>query len=296
VDSKDIARLLALAGLWGGSFAFMRVAAPALGPFWLAFLRTTLAFAALLALALALARGRLPPLRARWRDYLAIGVLNSALPFALFSFAAQHASASNLAVLNAMSPFFGALVAALWLRQPLGLRQLGGMLLGLVGVALLVGLRTDAMSATALAAILAALAAAACYGLASVYTRARMADLPSASIALYSQLTAAVVLAPTLAFTPLPTPPGALVVANVLALAIASTALGYLLYFRLIATIGPTRALTVTFLIPAFGVLWGVLFLDEPLAANTLSACALILAGTWLATRPASRRTAPRGA
>src|SRR5215470_7528144 len=98
MSPRDVARLLLLAGLWGGSFAFMRVAAPALGPFWLAFLRTALAFAALLALALA--RRRLPPLRERWRDYLAIGVLNSALPFALFSFAAQHASASSLAVLN----------------------------------------------------------------------------------------------------------------------------------------------------------------------------------------------------
>jgi len=294
VDSKDLARLLLLAGLWGGSFAFMRVAAPALGPFWLAFLRTALAFAALLALALA--RRRLPPLRERWRDYLAIGVLNSALPFALFSFAAQHASASNLAVLNAMAPFFGALVAALWLRQPLGMRQLGGMLLGLAGVALLVGWRTEPMSAAALAAVLAALAATLCYGIASVYARARMADLPSASIALYSQLAAAAALAPTLAFVPLPAPPSALVMANVLALAIASTAIGYLLYFRLIASIGPTRALTVTFLIPVFGVLWGVLFLDEPLAANTLSACGLILAGTWLATRPAHPRTAARRA
>jgi drug/metabolite transporter (DMT)-like permease len=114
-----------------------------------------------------------------------------------------------------------------------------------------------------------------------------MTGVPSPAVALYSQLTAAIALAPTLLFVPLPEPPTPLVVGNVLALALAATAVAYLLYFRLIATIGPARALTVTFLIPAFGVLWGYLFLGEPLAANTLSGCALILAGTWGVVRDA---------
>ena len=113
--------------------------------------------------------------------------------------------------------------------------------------------------------------------------------------ALYSQLAAAVVLAPALCFVPAPPGPlSPLVAANVLALALASTAFAYLLYFRLIATIGPARALTVTFLIPLFGVLWGFLFLGEPLATNTLSGCALIVAGTWVSTRIASPHCAPK--
>ena len=93
---------------------------------------------------------------------------------------------------------------------------------------------------------------------------------------------------------PLPGALTPLVAANVLALALASTAIAYLLYFRLIADVGPARALTVTFLIPLFGVLWGVLFLGEPVAIGMLSGCALILAGTWLALRTA--RPAPRTA
>jgi drug/metabolite transporter (DMT)-like permease len=290
VHASDVVRLLTLAGLWGGSFAFMRVAAPALGPLWLAFSRVTLAFAALFTLALL--QHRLPPLRERWRDYFVVGVVNSALPFALFSFAAQYITASTAAILNATSPFFGAMVAALWLKEPLTLRQLAGMALGLAGVVMLVGWQAEPPSGMALVAMLAGLGAAFCYGVASVYTKARTADLPSSAIALYSQLAAAIVLSPTLVVAPLPAPPSALVMANVLALALASTACGYLLYFKLIATIGPARALTVTFLIPAFGVLWGVLFLGEPLAANTLSACALILAGTWLATRRPARPAA----
>lgn len=293
MSASDLARLLALAALWGGSFAFMRVAVPVLGPLWLAFLRVVIAFAALFAVAFA--RRSVPPLRERWRDYLVIGTINSALPFALFCFAEQYIGASSAAILNATSPFFGAVVAALWLRTPLNWRQVAGMVLGLAGVTLLVGWQPEPLSATTLAATLACLGAALCYGVSSVYAKARMASVPSAGLALYSQLAAAIALAPTLALVPTPSPPSPLVVANVLALALASTAFAYLLYFRLIATIGPTRALTVTFLIPLFGVIWGALFLGEPLGANSLLACALILGGTWFANRqPTPRRFADR--
>jgi drug/metabolite transporter (DMT)-like permease len=283
MHSRDVVRLLLLAGLWGGSFAFMRVAAPALGALWLAFARVALAFAALFVLALA--RRAVPPFLAHWRGYAVIGVVNSALPFALFCFAEQYISASIAAILNATSPFFAAIVAALWLKDALTLRKLAGMALGLAGVALLVGWQSEPLSGTPLLATLACLAAALCYGVASVYAKRYMGGVPSAAVALYSQLTAAIVLAPTLLFVPPPGPPTPLVTANVLALALASTALAYLLYFRLIATIGPARALTVTFLIPLFGVLWGYLFLGEPLTANTLVGCALILGGTWIAAR-----------
>ena len=288
MPARGLARLLLLAGLWGGSFAFIRVAVPALGPLWLAFFRVTLAFGALFAFALA--KRDVPTLLDRWQDYLVIGAINSAFPFALFSFAEQYVTASMAAILNATSPFFGATVAALWLKEPLTFRQLGGMTLGLAGVALLVGWGHEPLSGMTLVAALACLGAAFCYGVASVYAKARMAGVPSASTALYSQLAAALVLAPGVAFEPIPALPTFLVAANVLALALASTAFAYLLYFRLIAAIGPARALTVTFLIPLFGVVWGVVFLGEPVAANTFSACALILAGTWLATRQAPAR------
>jgi len=280
---RDVVRLLLLAGLWGGSFAFIRVAVPELGALWLAFARVALAFAALFVLALG--RRAVPSFPAHWRSYTVIGIVNSALPFALFSFAEEYISASTAAVLNATSPFFGAVVAALWLKDALTLPKLAGMGLGLAGVVVLVGWQAEPLTGTTLVASLACLAAAFCYGVASVYAKRNMRDVPSAAMALYSQLTAAIVLAPALMFVPLPSSPTSLVVGNVVALALGSTALAYLLYFRLIATIGPARALTVTFLIPLFGVLWGYLFLGEPLAANTLVGCALILGGTWIAAR-----------
>jgi drug/metabolite transporter (DMT)-like permease len=288
----DLARLLLLAGLWGGSFAFMRVAVPALGPLWLAFSRVALAFIALLALALA--RHAVPPFFAHWRDYVVIGTVNSALPFALFSFAEQYIGASTAAILNATSPFFATAVAALWLKEALTLRKLGGMALGLAGVVLLVGWQAEALAGTTLLATLACVGAALCYGVASVYAKRRMATIPSSAVALYSQLTAAAVLAPVLPFVPAPGLLTPLVVANALALALASTAFAYLLYFRLIATIGPARALTVTFLIPVFGVIWGFLFLGELLTANTFSGCTLILAGTWFAVRSLPAGSVPK--
>jgi len=292
MPAADIARLLVLAALWGGSFTFMRFAVPAMGPLWLAASRVSLAFLALFAYALL--RGKVPAVRTHWRDFLMIGVVNSALPFALFCFAEQYVGGSTAAVLNATSPFFATIVAALWLREPITAAKVAGMLLGLGGVGMLVGWQPAQLTGNVALAVVACLAAALCYGIASVYAKARMAGVPSFATALYSQLAAALVLAPALPLVPLPSDVSPQVAANVVALALASTAIAYLLYFRLIANIGPARALTVTFLIPLFGVLWGWAFLGETIGAGMLAGCALILLGTWLALRPGRRPMADR--
>ena len=270
----------------------MRFAVAAMGPLWLAASRVSLAFMALFAFALL--RGNIPALREHWRDFLVIGVVNSALPFALFCFAEQTIGGSTAAVLNATSPFFATIVAALWLREPITAAKFAGMLLGLCGVGMLVGWQPAPLTGNVALAVVACLAAALCYGIASVYAKARMAGVPSFATALYSQLAAALVLVPALPLVPLPSDVSPQVAANVVALALASTAIAYLLYFRLIANIGPARALTVTFLIPLFGVLWGWAFLGETIGAGMLAGCALILLGTWLALRPGRRPMADR--
>src|SRR5215467_9379987 len=192
MSGSDVARLALLAALWGGSFAFMRIAAPVLGPLWLAESRVVLAFAALLVLAVA--RNGVLSFRERWRDYFFIGAVNSALPFALSSFAAQYISASTAAILNATSPFFSAIVAAIWVHDRLTAAKLGGMSLGIAGVALLVGWQSEVLTGLSLTAVLACLLAALCYAIASVYVKVRMAGTPSFAIALYSHFTAAIVL------------------------------------------------------------------------------------------------------
>jgi drug/metabolite transporter (DMT)-like permease len=283
MPGRSLLMLVALAALWGGSFVFIRYAVPTMGPVPLAFARVCLAALALFAFAAA--QRRMPDLRKRWRGFAVVGLANSALPFALFSYAEQTITASTAAILNATSPFFGALAAAIWLAEPLTARMIGGLLLGLAGVVLLVGLQPEPLNTATSLAIGACLAAALCYGLAGVYTKKRMRDASSFDLACGSQLSAALLLAPVLPFSSMPGPVPAWVVANVVALAVASTAVAYLIYFRLIAEIGPSRALTVTFLIPLFGVVWGHVFLDEAITLNMLAGGALIVAGTAVALR-----------
>jgi drug/metabolite transporter (DMT)-like permease len=284
VPIGSAALLVTLAALWGGSFAFMRVAVPALGAVPLAYVRVSIAAAVLLAIALA--QRRIPPFRTRWRQFAIVGVVNSAIPFSLFCYAEQYISASAGAVLNATSPFFAVIAGAVFLAQPATRMQLVGIATGMAGVVVLVGLRPGETSEDVLLAVAACLVASLCYALAGVYTKRALADVPSHAIACASQVFAALALMPLLPLTTIPGPLTGLVVANVLGLAIGSTAIAYLIYFKLIAEVGPQRALTVTFLIPLFGVLWGALFLREPLTASMLVGGALVVAGTIVTVRP----------
>jgi drug/metabolite transporter (DMT)-like permease len=283
VPLRSAALLVTLAALWGGSFVFMRVAVPALGPVPLAYVRVSIA--AVVLLAIAFAQRRIPPFRTRWRQLAIVGIVNSAIPFSLFCYAEQYISASAGAVLNATSPFFAVIFGAVFLAQPATRMQLVGIVLGMAGVVVLVGLRPGETSDDVLLAVAACLAASICYALAGVYTKRVLADVPSHAIACASQVFAALALMPLLPLTTIPGPLTWLVVFNVLGLAIGSTAIAYLIYFKLIADAGPQRALTVTFLIPLFGVLWGALFLHEPLTASMLAGGALIVGGVWLALR-----------
>lgn len=277
---EDIGRLLLLSALWGGSFIFIRVAAPVLGPVVLVWVRVLLA--GLLLLAYALGSGRSIEFRRHWRQYLMLGLFNSALPFVLISAAELQLSASLAAMLNATSPLFGAVIAFFWLRDPFTTRKLAGLALGIAGVTILAGWSPITLDAVVLLSILASLAGAASYGLASVYTKAKVSNIPALNMAAGSQLAAGLLLSPLAPFTWPTVNPSPTVVLCTLALAVASTAFAYLLFFRLVVDVGPTKALTVTFLVPVFGVLWGAFFLGEPVGISTVIGGLVVLAGTAL--------------
>jgi len=283
VRPSDYGRLVALAALWGGAFIFMRVAAPVLGAIWTPELRVLLGGLALLAWLRA--TGVDPGLRAHWRSYLIIGGIGIAAPFALYSFAAIHAPASLLAIVNATSPIFGLAWGALFREERVTARKATGVALGIAGVVLIArpqGIDQDPMFGWAVAA---ALGACCLYGVVGVLVKRFSGGATPRAMAAGNQLAAAVVLIPLLPFVPPLAAPSALVWANVLALALLASGVAFVLYFRLIADVGATRALTVTYLIPLFGIFWGWLFLGEALPAAALAGGALILAGTVLVTR-----------
>ncbi len=279
----DIARLILLAAIWGSSFIFMRVLAPVVGAAVVANMRLLIAGVVMLVY-FRLTRYECE-WRQHWRHYVIIGIVNSSIPFLLYAFAALHIPASYSVIFNSTSPLFGAVFSAMWLSERLTRKRVSGLLLGATGVTLVSKVGAAQMDEMFFWAVAACLVAPMCYGLSGVYVKKYAAGVKPMAIAGMSQLVAGLALVPAAIAMP---PAGEItgsVVLNMLALALLSGVIGYMLYYRLLADVGATRALTVTFLMPAFGMLWGVLFLGETITASMILGSALIVGGTALIAR-----------
>lgn len=281
-----LADFLMLAAIWGASFMFMRLAALELGALPTAALRV--AIAALFLLPLLVAKGHWPVLRQHWRPVFLVGLLNSAIPFALYAFAVMHISTGLSAILNATVPLFGALVAWAWLQDKPGLSRTLGLAIGFGGVVLLVdgqaNFKPNALGVAPVWAVAACLVATTCYALSASFTKKHLPSMPPLVAATGSQIGATLALAlPALWFCPdhLPTAPawGALLI-----LGVVCTGIAYVVYFRLIERAGPARALTVTFLIPVFAIVYGVILLGEQVTPWMLGCGAVVLWGTALSS------------
>lgn len=280
----DLVLLFLLAAIWGASFLLIRIAAPALGAIPTSALRVSIAALGLLLYAVAL--HNLPAFRPRWRQFLILGILNNVIPFVLLANATINLNASIAAILNATTPLFTAMVASLWLGAAFTRRIGVGILLGLLGVAVLMGWSPLPLTDQTIWATLQALIATFSYGMAAVYARKTFPGVAPLHTAI-GQLCGSTVVLLTLAAPRLPTAlPANNVTLAVILLALLCTSLAYLIYFHLIASAGATQAATVTFLIPFFSVLWGVIFLGEPLNAGMFAGLALILAAVWLVLKP----------
>ncbi len=288
---RDLRALILLGVLWGASFLFIRVAVPALGPFALVELRVALAVVALLVYGLAI--GRLPKLRAHWKRFLVLGLVNSAMPFSLIAFAEIELTASLAAILNSTTVLFTAVVAAFWTGEALTAGKATGVILGVVGVAVLVGWDPVVVTGAVLLSIGAMLLASLSYAVGATYAKLAFADLPPLTMAVGQQAGASVLLLAPAAATLPETGLSVVVGLCVLGLALLSTAVAYILYFRLIENVGPTSTVTVTFLVPVFGLLFGVLLLDEPFGPGTLAGLGLILLSVALVTGITSRKGKP---
>ncbi|WLI47518.1 DMT family transporter [Pseudomonas beijingensis] len=287
----DILRLLSLAAIWGASFLFMRIIAPVIGTIPTAFFRVSIAFVGLLVI-LALMRVDWN-FRGKLKVVMVLGLINSGIPATFYSLAAQVLPAGYSAIFNATTPLMGVVIGGLFFSEQLTLAKVSGVFLGLLGVGILTRAGPVAFDLQLLMGALACLLATTCYGFAGFLTRRwldHQGGLDSRLSALGSMFGATVFLLPLFGYSVISQPPaswgGWSVWLSLLGLGLVCTALAYILYFRLLSSIGPVKSMTVTFLIPPFGVLWGALLLDEPLGMAHLYGGVLIAAALWLVLKP----------
>lgn len=282
MSARDLAGLILLAAIWGASFLFLRLAVPEFGAFPTAFMRMSVA--SLFLLPVLLMQKSFAASRGHWRHLALIGLINFALPFSLWSYAMQSLPAGVASILNATTPLWGGLVAWAWLSDRPSRPQVVGLLLGFAGVAVLTAGKGGLGAVGSGLAMAAALLATLAYGFAANYTKRHLSGVPALVVAGGSQLCAVAFLLPLACWQWPQTTPGASAWISTILLGIACTGIANVLYFRLLRRIGPARAMSTTFMIPAFGMLWGALFLAEHITWLMLAGCAVILAGTALAT------------
>lgn len=285
---KDLRSLVFLSFLWSGSFLLLLLSIQELGPMPLVEIR---AFAGgVFLMALVIAFGKLPNLIQNYKRIAMAGVLNTAIPFAMLGYAAYYLTSGFLAILNAMTPLFGGLIARIWLKEKMTAPRMAGLILGFSGIVVLVsedllarpiGLGTGSH----VLAILAGLGAPLCYAIAACYSGLYLKQVDPIASAAGSVITGALIFLP---FAVLTWPDTASVSAtawlSAIALGVLCTGLAYFIYFKLLAKIGPTKTITVTFLAPPMSIMWGVIFLDEPLTPTIIAGACIVLAGTFLAT------------
>lgn len=302
---RDLLTLIALAAVWGASFLFLRVAAPVVGPVAVAATRVSLA-AVLLGLALLLMRQGMPPQRS-WPDLMVSALLSCVVPALCLGQAALSLPAGLMSILNATTPLWGVLVGWVWSRQAPSRAVLIGMLAGLLGVGILTGPGTGgapsagaASAAPSFGPVALILVATLSYAISVHHARRRLQHLsPLVLCSGTMVLASACLLGPALFLGPMGLPSGhwsdvpATAWGAMFALGAVCTALAYTVFFQLIQRLGPTPALTVTILIPVFGMLWGALFLGETITPLMLLGTAIIAWGTWQSARlPASPQAA----
>ncbi len=284
---RDLFDLLLIGAIWGGAFPLLRVAAPAFGP--VALIGVRVAVAAAVLLALLKSPGRLVQ---HARPLFVLAMMNTAIPFTLFAYATLGITAGTASLLNATTPMFGAILAFAVLGERLTGLQVFGIGLGFAGIASIVWKEIGTQADAAALSVAAGLVGAALYGAAATYARRRLDGVDPMVVATGSVVGSALVMVPAAVLAWPQQNPGADAWGSAIGLGVFCTALAYLLYFRLLPRVGAARAVTVTFLIPVFGILWSAALLGEPLTGALLLGCAVVLVGTALAMglrpRPAS--------
>ncbi|MEJ8843690.1 DMT family transporter [Lacibacter sp. H375] len=283
---RDIFNMLLLAAIWGSSYLFIRIVAPVIGVSLT--MGTRVLIAALFLSVLSLVYGQFPSFKKYWWQYLLLGALNMVLPNLLVVFSVMQLNASMGSVLNATTPLFTLLIARIWLKEKLSVAKITGLLLGIAGIVILVGWNPVVVNGKAMIAVLASILASVSYGVANVFTRIKFTGSKPMQTASGQMMGAAALVLPFMfagtnaqtfslpVFTPL------------LILGIVCTALAFIIYFKLVSSMGSVNTSMVTILVPFFGILWSAVFLKEPVTIGLLIGLIFIITGLTLVIRSAN--------
>ena len=282
MNAHDLRNLFLLAAIWGGSFLFMNLAVSDFGAWPLMLIRVGVAAFALWGVVWW--QKKWASLRQYWRPIAFVGVVNAAIPFTLYAYAAQHLPTGTLVVINAMTPLFGALIARLWLGEHLSFSRFIGLVIGFTGIVFLVYDKLFFSELDQSLAVLASILATLSYGVAATFSTKHLKGADSIAVTTGSLSSATLCVLPFALWYWPSTPISLLSWGSALTLALLCTSVAYVIFYRLVATIGGAKSVTVTFLVPPFGIIWGVLLLNENFGLNELLSTSLVLLGTLLAT------------
>jgi drug/metabolite transporter (DMT)-like permease len=274
--------LVTLAAIWGASFLFMRIGSPEFGPILFMALRTLIA--SLFLLPFIFIKKQYLNFSGNWKKIFIGSLFNTTIPFVLFGYASLQLSAGVTSILNATTPMFAAIVAFMWFKDKLNKSSIIGLSIGFLGVYLLMFDKISTANTSSILPTMAVLLATCCYGVGANYTKHYLTNIKPLTLAAGSQITASMVLIPIALFFLPQHVPSYEAFSAVILLGILCTGIAYILFFRLITALGPAKAVSVTYLIPAFGLFWGYLFLNEQITPWIIIGSCFILVGVGLTT------------
>lgn len=282
MSAYDLRQLFLLAAIWGSSFLFMRLAVDDFGTWPLMLVRV--GCAALAMLAIVGWKKKWPALQQYWLAIAVVGIINAAIPFTLYAYATQHLPTGTIAVINAMTPLFSAIIARFWLGERLTGSRLLGLIIGFGGIVWLVYDKLFFSDLNQSLAVLASLAATLSYGVAASFSTKYLKGADPIAVTAGSFSSATLCVIPFAIWFWPQQPISFHSWSAALTLALLCTAFAYIIFYRLVESIGGARSVTVTFLVPPFGIIWGVLLLNESFGLNEFFSTGLVLLGTLLAT------------
>ena len=274
MENKYWILITILGAVWGSAFMFIKIATPELGP--IALVNIRLAVAGLIFIPFLLQQKYLKHFRRNLKNILVLSVINTALPFSLFAYASLESSSNMLSILNGTTAIMAVVISTIWLKIRLNFFQIMGVFIGLFGIVVLANPDNVYIS---MKATIFCLSAAFCYALSANYIQKFAYKTNTIVLIGWSLVIASVLLLP-ITFFNLPSQlPSNNVIFSILWLGVISTGVAFLGYVRLIEKVGAVKTATVAYFIPVFGVIWGYVFLGEPITLQILIGMILILIG-----------------